>query len=59
MLPPAAQSERFQEREQSVVRLEAAEGRAHRQNLCQRLFFHCKIRVQIRIRGLYALVSQP
>ena len=59
MLPAAAQSERFQEREQSIVCLEAAERRAYRQDLCQRLFFHGEIRMQIHIRGLYALVSQP
>jgi hypothetical protein len=59
MHPAVAQSERFQKREQRIIRLEAAEGRAHRRDFCQRLFFHGEIRVQIHIRGLYALVSQP
>jgi len=39
--------------------LEAVEWRAHRRDLCQRPFFHGEIRVQIRIRGLYAFVPQP
>lgn len=59
MRTAAEQSERFQEREQSIGRLKAAERRTYRQDFCQRVFFHGEIRVQIRIRGLYALVSQP
>lgn len=37
MRPAAAPSERFQKREQSIARLEAAERRAHRQDVCPRL----------------------
>lgn len=55
MRSAAALSERFQKREQRVVRLEAAERRTHRQDFCQRPFFHGEIRVQIQIPGLYAL----
>jgi hypothetical protein len=61
MRSAAALSGRFQKREQRVVRLGAAERRTHRQDFCQRLFFHGEIRVQIQIPGLYALScpSQP
>jgi hypothetical protein len=59
MRPAVAQSERFQECKQRVGRLEAAKRRAYRQDFCQCLFFHGEIRVQIHIRGLYALMSQP
>ena len=59
MRPAAVRSERFQEREQSIGRLKAAERRTYWQGFCQRVFFHGEIRVQLRIRGLYALVSQP
>ena len=57
--PGSVGSERLQESEQSIVRLEAPEWRAHRQDLCQCPFFHGEIRVQICIRGLYAFVPQP
>jgi hypothetical protein len=57
--PQQRRSERLQKSKQSIVRPEAPEWRAHRQDLCQCPFFHGEIRVQIRIRGLYALVSQP
>jgi hypothetical protein len=43
--PPSLYSERFQERQQVIVRPESPEPSADRSNLCECLFFHGEIRV--------------
>jgi hypothetical protein len=60
MRSAAALSERFQKREQRVVRLGAAERRTHRQDFCQRLFFHRRdSRANTDSWPLCSLGSQP
>src|SRR6202034_3021204 len=51
--------ERFQERQQVIVRAESPEPSPDRRDLCERLLFHGKIRVYVNIWSLDALMSQP
>src|SRR5271156_1178475 len=56
---PLRSSERFQERQQVIVRAESPEPSPDRSALCERLLFHGKVRVYVNICSLDALMSQP